>query len=122
MPEVEFAKYVSATGITGILMAVIWFLLKGTFVTGREHTATLAFVNTLQTELASFRSEMAKLRERDDAQQRDLTDLREQLAKEQSLKVDALEKLTEAQRVIESLKGRVAELERQINPLKTVQT
>ncbi len=123
MPDFDaFAKYLSTIGVTGILGVVVWFLLKGIFVTGREHAQTLSFVSTLQADLASLRIEMSKLRDRDETQQKDIDRLRDQLTQEQELKVEALAKLTEAQGLIESLRKRVQELERQVNPLGQVHT
>jgi chromosome segregation ATPase len=123
MPDVEnFAKYVSTIGVAGLLAVVVWFLLKGIFVTGREHAQTLSFVSTLQSDLASLRTELSKLRDRDETQQRAIDQLRDQLTREQELKVEALAKLTEAQGLIESLRKRVQELERQVNPARAVQT
>lgn len=121
-------KLISGLGVTGVLLLLIYGLLKGWFVTGREHGVLVGLYTAVQTDMTAMRGELKSLRDRDttqqdqinqqlqkiNGQQVEINDLHRQLIQEQSLKSEALAKLTEAQRTITGLQSRVAELERQV--------
>lgn len=101
----QVVKFISSLGVAGVLVVLVYGLLKGWFVTGREHAQLLGMFTKLQADVNDLRA-------RDDRQQMEINGLRDQVAKEQELKVEALRDLTRAQSTIESLRGRVADLER----------
>lgn len=116
-------KVVSGLGVTGVLLLLVYGLLKGWFVTGREHGNLVAQQGILtglyagvQADMTAMRGELKALRDRDTSQQDEINDLHRQLTNEQRLKMEALAQLNEAQRTIAGLQSRVSDLEKQVGP------
>ncbi len=110
----SIVKFVSGLGVTGVLLLLVYGLLKGWFVTGREHGVLVGLYQSVQTDMTAMRGELKSLRDRDTNQQDEINDLHRQLAMEQRLKVEALAQLTDAQHTIKTLQGRVSDLEKQV--------
>lgn len=128
MQDLELVKFISGIGASGVLILLVWGLMKGWFVTGREHSTLATMVTGLQAQLTAMLAELQRLRDRDDkqqdqiveqqreiaAQQKEITKLRSDLKDEQALKLAALERVDTLTRDNVALRGRVTELERAV--------
>jgi hypothetical protein len=99
----QLIKLIPGLGVSGVLVVLVYGIMKGWLVTGREHAS-------LMTEMIAMRLEMGKLRDRDEHQQSEINDLRTKLADEQEQKVAAMGELSKAQGMIESLRAQVVDL------------
>lgn len=100
-------KFISSLGVAGVLIVLVYGLLKGWFVTGREHAQLLAMFTKLQTDVNDLRA-------RDDRQQTEINTLRDRVSREEEQKLEAMQKLNQAQTTIDSLRNRIVELERMV--------
>lgn len=100
-------KFASGIGATTVLVLMVYGLLKGWFVTGREHGVLVSLYKSVQVDMTSMRNELKSLRDRDAIQQQEIDGLRQLYAAEKQLKESALE-------IVEQLRSRIADLERQV--------
>lgn len=118
----SLVKFITGLGSSGILILLVYGLLKGWFVTGREHGVLANLYTALQTDLSSMRMELNRLRDRDESQQQEINDLKQQVKEEQAGKAEALRRVEVLTGENEGLRRRVTELERSVGMTGMVKT
>ena len=89
MQDMELVKFISGLGVSGVLVVLVYGLLKGWFVTGREH-ATLAGLyasmqvqySAIQVQMTALQTDLQRLRDRDELQQIEINTLRQAVVEE----------------------------------------
>lgn len=86
----SFIKILNAGGVVAVLVVVVYLLLTGRFVTGREYQNLLDLFKAQAAEILSMRDEMGRLKERDDSQQKTI-DQQAAVIADQRKRIDQLE-------------------------------
>lgn len=107
----QLVKLIPGIGVSGVLILLVYGIMKGWLVTGREHSALQLQLSAMQAQMTSMGEAMQKLRDRDENQQADLNDLRSKLAAEQDQKVKAMLDVASLRNENATLKQQISELQ-----------